>query len=76
MKVAEVKKKFKNTWVLAEVLKEDELNQPIEVKPIMTSDNRNELYDKIATLPKGTHVATLYTGKISGTFLFYVNSKI
>lgn len=76
MKVAEVKKKFKNTWVLAEVLKEDELNQPIEVKPIMSSDDRNKLYDKIATLPKGTHVATLYTGKISGTFLFYVNSKI
>lgn len=76
MKVAEVKKKFKNTWVLAEVLKEDELNQPIEVKPIMSSDDRNKLYDKIATLPKGTHVATLYTGKISGVFLFHVNSKI
>lgn len=76
MKVAEVKKRFKNTWVLAEVLKQDELNQPVDVKPIMASDDRNKLYDKIATLPRGTHVATLYTGKISGAFLFYVNPKI
>lgn len=75
MKVTEVKKKFKNTWVLAEVLKEDELNQPVEVKPIMTNKDRYKLYGKISTLPKGTHVATIYTGKVKGAFLFYVSTK-
>ncbi len=76
MKVAEVNKKFKNKWVLAEVIKEDELNQPVDVKPIIASNDRNEIYDKIATLPRGKKVATLYTGKISGVFLFYVNSQV
>lgn len=76
MKISDVKRKFKNTWVLAQVLKEDELNQPVEVKPIIANKDRNKIYEKIATLPKGTHVATLYTGKVSGTFTFNVNAKI
>ena len=70
MKIAELKKKFKNTWVLTEVLKENELNQPIDVKPIMTSKDRNRLYDKLAKLPRGKFFATLYTGKIKGAFIF------
>lgn len=70
MKIAELKKKFKNTWVLAEVLKENELNQPIDVKPIMTSSDKNEIYDRIARVPKGKTVATIYTGRIKGAFLF------
>lgn len=76
MKVAEVKKKFKNTWVLAEVLKENELNQPVDVKPIMADRDRNKLYDKIATLPKGITVATIYTGKVTGAFIFSINVNI
>ena len=76
MKIADVKKKFNNTWVLAEVLKENELNQPVEVKPIMASSDRNELYDKLGSLPhkkkSGKTFATLYTGKITGAFLFNV----
>lgn len=70
MKIAEVKKKFKNKWVLAEVLKENELNQPVDVKPIMINTDRNELYDRIAKVPKGKTVATIFTGKIKGAFLF------
>lgn len=76
MNISEVKKKFKNKWVLAEVLKQDKLNQAVDVKPIMSSKNRNDLYKKMATLPRGTHVATLYTGEIKGAFLFYVSTKI
>lgn len=76
MKIATVKKRFKNMWVLAEVVKENKLNQPVEINPIMASNDRNKVYERIASLPKGTHVATFYTGKISGTFIFNVNIKI
>lgn len=77
MKISAVKKKFKDTWVLAEVLKEDKLNQPTEVIPIMSSKNRYNLYDKLATLPKdkAKTFTTIFTGKITGAFLFNVNSK-
>lgn len=69
MKINELKRKYKNVWVLAEVLKESRFNEPIDVKPILASKNRNNIYEKIAKLPKGKKVATLYTGKISGSFL-------
>lgn len=59
MKISAVKKKFKNTWVLAEVLKEDELNQPVDIKPIISNDDRNKVYEKIATLPKSKTYATI-----------------
>ena len=76
MKISEVKKKYRNRWVLAEVLKEDGLNRAIDVKPIVTNTDRDKIYDKIATLPKGTHVTTFYTGKISGTFILNVTIKV
>ena len=76
MKISEVNKKYKNKWVLAEVLKQDKLNQPVDVKPIMSSKNRYDLYKKMATLPRGIHVATMYTGEVKGAFLFYVSYKI
>lgn len=69
MKIAEVKKKYKNKWVLAEVLKENSLNQPVDVKPLFASKDKNAIYDKIATVPRGKTVTTIYTGKISGSFL-------
>lgn len=70
MKIEEVKKKYKNKWVLAEVLKESELNEPLEVKPIVISDNQDDAYDAISKVPKGKVSAIIYTGKIEGTFLF------
>ena len=76
MKISEVNKKYKNTWVLAEVLKQDKLNQPVDVKPIMASKNRYDLYKRMAIVPRGTHVATIYTGEVKGAFLFYVPTKI
>lgn len=76
MKISEVKKKYKNTWVLAEVVKQNELNQAIDVKPIMANKNRNKLYKRIASLPRGSHVATIFTGEVKGAFLFYVKTEI
>ena len=70
MKVAELKRKFKNKWVLAEVLKENSLNQPVDVKPILASKDRDKIYDRIATVPKNKLVATLYTGKMKGVYIF------
>jgi len=74
MKIAELKKKFKNTWVLAEVLKEDRLNRPIEVVPIISSDDRDELYDKLDSLPNskkiGKTFTNFYTGKMTGAILY------
>lgn len=74
MKIVEVKKKYKNTWVLAEVLKEDKLNRALEVKPIADSPDKNELYDKLASFPQkstaGKTFTTIYTGKIATAFLF------
>lgn len=69
MKFSDVKKKFKNVWVLAEVIKENELNQPIEVNPITASRSRDKIYDKLATLPKNKLYTTLYTGKLPKYFL-------
>lgn len=74
MKIAEVKKKYKDKWVLAEVLKEDKLNRALEVEPIATSSDKNEIYDKLASLSEkrtyGKTFTTIYTGKIATAFLF------
>lgn len=70
MKISEVNKKYKNKWVLAEVLKQDKLNQPTDVTPIMASKDRYDLYKRIPSLPKETHVATIFTGEVKGAYLF------
>ncbi len=70
MKIAELKKKFKNTWVLAEVLKENELNQPVEAKLIATGDDPDKLYDRMAKLSKNKTFTAFYTGKIEGIYTF------
>lgn len=67
MKVAEIYQKYpQKTWVLAEVTREDAQNKVMEVKPIFASTKRDEVYAKIAEVPTGTHVTTLYTGPILG----------
>lgn len=78
MKIATLNRKYKNKWVLAEVLKFSARQEPVEVKPLLVSNDRNKIYDRMATVPDGKTVATLYTGKITGTFMFFVHvdSKI
>lgn len=71
MHITSLKKKFKNQWVLAEVLKEDKLNHIIEVRPITHSKNRDEVYEALSRVKRNIHVATIYTGKIPPKGMVY-----
>lgn len=62
MSVEELIQKFKDEWILIEVLEEDELDEPRKVKVIVTSKNRDEIYEKQKEI-KGD-IAIFYTGKI------------
>lgn len=64
MKISTLKKKFKDQWVLAEVLEEDSLNRVVKVKPLVHSSNREVVYNALAKLRRGKHVTTIYTGEI------------
>lgn len=78
MKLSELKKKFKNKWVLAHVIKEDELGRLVEVKPIKISEKRDEVYDYLSKVKRGSHVATVYTGQIPPkgmAFTFHVRAS-
>lgn len=79
MKVSDLRKKFKNKWVLAKVLTEDQLNRVTEVKPIVVSNSRDKVYKSLEKVKKGAHVATLYTGKVPPrgmSFTFYDACKV
>jgi len=63
MKMKEVEKEYKDEWVLAEVLKEDEAGEPTELKVITHSKNRDDTYDAMEKV-KGKYSYHFYTGKI------------
>ena len=63
MKKNTLMRKFKNEWVLAKVLKEENY-EITEVEPIFHSKNRDEVYDALGTVKKGSHVFVTYTGKL------------
>ncbi len=74
MHISDLRKKYKNTWVLCEVLKEDDNHQAQEVKPLVISIDRNEVYEALQKVKSGAHVATIYTGKVPAkdmVFAFY-----
>ncbi len=50
------------------MLKEDALNQMVDVKPIIASNDKDEIYDQLEEMPKDKTFATFYTGKIKGIF--------
>jgi len=62
VKVEEIKKKYREEWVLAEVIEEDEFGQPTEVELIAHSKARDEIYEKQRELNKD--IAIIYTGAI------------
>lgn len=64
MEISKVKKKYKNKWILAEVIKEGQFHKAIEIKPIVISDDRDKVYRSLAKLKKGAHVTTFYTGEV------------
>lgn len=72
MKVADLSKKYKNKWILAKVLKEDEMNRLLEVEPIAVSANRDKVYKALGKVKKGEHVATIYTGEFPKKDMTYI----
>lgn len=71
MKIADLKKKYKNEWVLAEVIKENKLNQVIEVSPIVHSSDRSIVYKELTKVRGKKHVTTIYTGKFPQKGMVY-----
>ncbi len=47
MKIEEIKRRYKDEWVLVELMKEDELDQPIDVELMAHSKSRDEIYDAL-----------------------------
>ncbi len=79
MKMTDVKRKYKNKWILAKVLKEDKLHNILELKPIVVSNERKQVYESLARLKKGAHVATIFTGDLPQkgmVFAFHVEIQI
>ena len=47
MKIEEIKRRYKDEWVLVELMKEDELDQPIDVELMAHSKSRDEIYEAL-----------------------------
>jgi len=62
MKIDEIKKKYKDEWVLIEVLKVDEFGAPVEGEVIAHSESRDEIYEKQRKMKED--LAIIYTGEI------------
>ncbi len=63
MNIEEIKRQFKDEWVLIEVTKADKNGSPVEGKLIAHSRNRDDTYDSMKkTLAK--NLAHFYTGEI------------
>jgi|LGVD01.1.fsa_nt_gb hypothetical protein len=63
MKTEEIKKRYKDEWVLVEVLAEDELREPVEVKLIAHSKARDEISETLKET-KTKYTYQFYTGEI------------
>lgn len=63
MKLKEVVEKYRDEWILAEVLEEDDSGEPAKVKVIAHSKNRDDTYDAMKKV-KGKYSYHFYTGKI------------
>lgn len=53
---------YKDEWVLVEVLKEDAEENPLDVKLITHSKNRDDIYDKLKDV-KEKDIYHFYTGE-------------
>ena len=63
MTIKDLEKEYRDEWVLVEILEEDELGQPKDVRLLAHSKSRDEIYAKLRET-KCTYVSTFYTGKI------------
>ena len=48
--IEEIKERFKDEWVLLEVLERDEMNRPTKGRIIAHSRNRDDTYNAMATV--------------------------
>jgi len=64
MDIEELKRTYKDEWILAEVLEVDEEGAPKRVRLIKHSKSRDEIYQELDNVEEGRHICTLYTGKI------------
>lgn len=63
MRIEEIKEKYKDEWVLIEILGEDELGMPREGKILAHSKTRNDIY-KESRKTKEKYTYQFYTGEI------------
>lgn len=63
MKIETIKKKFKDEWVVAEILKEDEKGNPIDAKVLAHSKSRDETFEALKKT-KDKYTYHFYTGNI------------
>lgn len=62
MTIEEIREKYKNRWVLVEVLEEDELQRLVKVKFITCSKTRDQIYEALKEHEYYTY--HFYTGEI------------
>lgn len=62
MTIEEIKEKYKNRWVLVEVVEEDELQRPVKVRFITHSKTRDEIHEALKEHKGYTY--HFYTGRI------------
>ena len=60
--VEEIEKKYKDEWVIIEVLEENELEEPIKGKLLAHSKSRDEIYDLLKD--KSGDISVFFTGEI------------
>ncbi len=74
MKIEEIKKQFKDEWVLVEVLEEDKLNRFTNVKLIAHSKNRDDTYEAMIE-HKEKHTYHFYNGKIPDDTVYAISVR-
>ena len=63
MKISEIKKKYKNEWVLAKVLEKDKLNRPTKLRVLAHSKDREKTYEALRKT-RVRNLAHFFTGPI------------
>lgn len=63
MSIEQIKEKYKNEWVLVDVLEDDDLGKPMKVRLIAYSKNRDDTYAAMKQT-KARDIAHFYTEEI------------
>lgn len=63
-RIAELKDKYPDEWLLVEVIESDEEGQPTQVKLIEHSSDRDDTYDALTQVEAGKRVYHFFNGTI------------